>query len=175
MNEAQRTAAQMTPGFATRQQGPQGQAFSALLDRYIRDPRSGQMRAVDFFVYSTVGIVIAALGAGTADINIQGDSDFLAVAGIGTVRDAAAANAADVDRRVLVNVTDSGSGRLIFDRAQDFDDVFGTSQRPSWYPVPKFLPRSSTLTVQVTDLRNRASTVRVAFWGIKIFGTNMGG
>lgn len=147
-------------------------AYSALLEQKIRDPKTGQMRATDFFIYSQNFLPLAALATRSLDIQIQSDSDFLAVAAVAVVRTTAAGAAAIPDRRLTVLISDSGSGRNLFDRVQDFDDVFGTAQRPAWWPVPKLMRAAATISVQLTDLQNQANNVRVAFWGIKIFGAS---
>jgi len=161
------------PGFLQQMTGPQGMAYAALLQRFIVDPNTGRPRAVDFFVYSQTFLNIASGATASLDITIQADSDFLALAAVATMRDTGT-QAADADREAVVNITDSGSGRVIFDRAQDFDNFFGTAQRPAWLPVPKFLARTAAATVQVTNNNAAARDFRVALWGIKVFGTTMG-
>lgn len=134
----------------------------------------GSARATDTFFYSAQFLPLASGATASFDINIQADSDFLIMEATGASRDPAAGNALDPDLRFLIQIIDSGSGRQLFDRAQDAENVLGVGRDPYVWPIPKPVYRASTLTVTVQDLRGRDSDVRVSFSGPKVFLTNMG-
>ena len=147
--------------------GPFTDTYRELLAQKIRG------RAVDFFVYSQQLVPLGASAMATAEIQIQNDSDFIIVAGTLASRDTGT-GAIQTDTPFLVQITNGGSGRNLFDRAQDAANIFGTAQRPAWWSVPKFLQGGSTLQVSFQNIIATARNVRFAFWGLKIFNTDMG-
>lgn len=155
---------------AMRQPPPSAALYQELLPPQVRK------RAKDFFGYGTDFTPLAAAGTLSQDIAIQNDSDFLLVTASAIVTDVlnttfTATNAAPF----LVQISDSGSGRNLFNRAVHFSAVFGDAQLPAWFPFPKLLDRASTLRVTLQNLDGaNAFNVRVLFEGIKVFDTNMG-
>lgn len=147
--------------------GPVTDMYRELLAGKIRG------RATDFFIYSTEFLPLGASATATGNINIQNDADFIIVAGVITSRDTGT-GAAQTTFPFLVQMTYGSSGRNLFDRAQDAENIFGTAQRPAWWTMPKFLQRGGVLSIQAQNIIATARNVRMAFWGFKIFTTNMG-
>lgn len=147
--------------------GPVTDMYRELLSGKVRG------RATDFFAYSAQFIPLGAGATASSNIVVQNDSDFLIVAGTLASRDTGT-GAIQTDTPFLVQLTDSGSGRNLFDAAQDAANIFGTAQRPAWWTLPKFIKGGSTLVVSLQNLVATARNVRVSFWGVKVFATNMG-
>jgi hypothetical protein len=70
----------------------------------------------------------------------------------------------------LVTIFDAGSGRQLFDRPQHMDNLAGTAQLPSYWPMPKIFRANATITTTVQNLdgANDRNT-RIAYLGFKIF------
>lgn len=150
--------------------GPHNSPGAALLQEVIEERRG---RPKDFFVYSALWNPLAASDSEAQDIQIQSDSDFLIVAATGVSRDTGTF-AAVADRPFTLVIFDAGSGRNLFDRAQDFDAVIGTAQRAAWWTVPKLVGRSSTLSLTLGNLTATARRVQISLWGVKLFNSPMG-
>lgn len=72
---------------------------------------------------------------------------------------------------LLVNLTDTGSGRQFSNVDVDIDNWFGTSQRPFLWTTPQVLDPNSTFSMRVQNLSTTTSfNVRCAFHGYKVFG-----
>ena len=153
--------------------GLSGGPMAELLLGLVRDPETGRLRKTDFFVFSWTWTPLLANATESRTVQIQNDSDFLMVALSGIVRSTAAGAAAQAAAATLV-LESSGSGRNVFDRAQDWDAIVGTAQRPAWLPAPKFLDRASALQATLADIGGIDRTIRLAAWGIKVFDSTMG-
>lgn len=124
----------------------------------------------DFFSYGNEIVPLAVSARSAVTIQIQADSDFLIVAGVFDVRDAVT-GLVDVPRPpLLVEIQDSGSGRDLQSIATPMDNLFGTGQLPAYWPFPKIIKRSSTITTTITNLDAAlAFNVRFLYQGIKLF------
>jgi len=153
---------------ATKTMRSQGLLFLEML------PAEWKERAKDFFTYSVSFVPIVAGGNATAAFNTQNDSSFVMVGLVATARGIGAGQPVITDRALLVQLTDSGSGRNLQDSPADFENLFGTAQLPSFLPAPKFLKPSTTFTVELTSLLAADANVRINFLGFKVFNTDMG-
>lgn len=133
-------------------------------------PRPLWAMAKDFFIYSAEFLPIPAGGTVSFDTAIQSDSDFLAVAMTRVVTSVDNLTLVSGPVPQLVTVFDAGSGRQIFDRPQHMDNLAGTAQLPSYWPMPKIFRASATITTTVQNLdgANDRNT-RIAYLGFKIF------
>lgn len=131
-------------------------------------PRKLWRRAKDFFVYSAEFIPLAASITGTFETAIQADSDFLCVA---VTRLVTAVDNTTFVANVpeLVTIFDAGSGRNLMDRAIHIDNIMGTGQLPTYWPMPKIFRANSTITTTVQNLEATARNVRIAYLGFKVF------
>jgi hypothetical protein len=131
-------------------------------------PRALWRRLKDFFIYGVDFLPLALSATATRDIAIQADSDFLIVAGVRLY-------STNVDGPITtpsiatVQIVDSGSGRSLFNQPQHVDNVFGTAQLPAYWPMPKLVRMSSTLSTTLSNLEAVARNYRLAYWGFKVF------
>jgi hypothetical protein len=68
-----------------------------------------------------------------------------------------------------MELRDEGTGRILMDRAQMWDNIIGTADRPFFLPAPKVIRANSTFVVTLTNDNANARQVRIAFVGFKIF------
>lgn len=129
-------------------------------------------KAKEGFVYSATQIPLAANATQVSTIAIQNDSDFLWVDITGTARDPLAPQTVFVAPAITVMVNDSGSGRNVFQAAQDWRNVVGTAELPGDYSYPYLAEKGGTLTITFQNLGAQAYDVRVALRGFKIFNFN---
>jgi hypothetical protein len=133
-------------------------------------PPAMRDRARDFFVYSVDFANIATTSTSTGTFTVQNDSDFLVVAINGEEVDPANESTAITTSPLLITVTDGGSGRNWFNRAQAYANIVGTGQLPAFLPYPKFVDRSSDVSVTITNnAAAQAARIRLSFVGFKIF------
>lgn len=131
-------------------------------------PRKLWRRAKDFFVYSAEFIPLALSATATFETAIQADSDFLCVA-VSRLVTAVDNTTFIANVPQLVTIFDAGSGRNLMDRAIHIDNIMGTGQLPSYWPMPKIFRANSTITTTVQNLEATARNVRIAYLGFKVF------
>ena len=126
----------------------------------------------DFFGYTTGRVALtAAIGAtGLANIAIQADSDFLwekltfsADAG------AALTEATRVIPLVTLMITDSGSGRQMFNFPTTIGTICGTGGLPYILSKPKLFDANSLIQVTLVNLIASAVNVEIMLSGRKRF------
>ena len=123
----------------------------------------------DFFVYSVDFLPLTASVVSQAgDIQIQADSHFMIMAGVREVRDTTNATVIAAPPE-LVRILDAGSGRELNNQELPIDNLFGTAQLPSYWPYPKIIKASSTLTTFLTNLEATDRNARISYLGFKIF------
>lgn len=111
--------------------------------------REGQkIVKIDNFAYNgTIGSAASTIAAGGATaqtiINFQADSDFV----IQYVSADALATT-----QILLQVTDTGSGRTFYNQPTLFSLVAGSSGFPYLLPTPKVVAPSTNLQVSVTNI-----------------------
>jgi hypothetical protein len=135
--------------------------------------------ANDFFTYEvdTLTALPAGLVAGASiplTINIQADSFFKWIKA-SHFTDIAAAAQTDSTRVIpLVNIqlTDTGSGRLLLNAPTPLGAIFGDGRLPFILPIVRVFQPSATISITLTNY-SAATTynVRLAFIGIKSFKT----
>lgn len=146
-------------------QGSAGAMFAALLQKRIGN------RRWDWFGGYQAEWLPLAIGAPMTARNIQvdSDSDFLAIATVGIARAVASPAAMNADRPFLISMRQSGTGFVLFD-STDFNMMVGTAVQPAWWGLPRLMPLGSTFVVSLQNLdAATAWNVRVAFWGIKVY------
>lgn len=138
----------------------------------------------DFFIYTVpfgIGGLGTQLGSGSgvtaqASVQIQDDSAFLIVSGARAYLTTGDAAIAGDQALALISVVDSGSGRQIVGAGSSsggsatyIENWFGTAKNPAYWPFPKIVKPSATLTVTLTNLEANARHYEIAFIGFKIF------
>lgn len=129
---------------------------------------------VDFFVYSTAFIDIVDLATATNTINIQADSDFrLEKITAHAMDDTGSTNIATnvIDPRFLIQITDTGAGRNLFDNPIPVAALFGSGKIPFILGTPRIFAARSTITVVISSFNvgTDLQTLRLLFIGTKIF------
>ena len=131
-------------------------------------------RRRDFYVYEAETIAIA-VGASTNDtISIEADSDFILqkLTYLATVGDVQSTDATRIIPNVLIQITDTGSGRQLMQDAIPVSSFFGSGMLPFILPNPRLFMRNSTIQIAYTSFETAAvDDVRLAFIGYKIYGT----
>ena len=145
-------------------------ALRQLNPLYMMLPRGTWDFPRDFFAYGQEVVPLALSGRAATTIQIQADSDFLIVAGVLDTRDGATGLVFQATPPLTVEIQDSGSGRDLQSIATPIGNLFGTGTLPAYWPFPKLIKRSSTITTTITNL-DAALTfdVRYTYLGIKLF------
>lgn len=131
-------------------------------------------RRRDFYVYESQTLAIA-VGASTNDtIAIEADSDFI-LQKLTYQADIAGATQTDSSRlipNVLIQITDTGSGRQLMQEPISVASFFGTGMLPFILPNPRLFMRNSTIQIAFTSFEAAITpNVRLAFIGYKVYGT----
>ncbi len=131
----------------------------------------------DYFVYGVDFLNIAAGATQTQTFVVQNDSDFLIVDLAGVEVDPVAEETPLPPSALTIQITDSGSGRNLQNRALGYPTVVGTGQLPAYMPYPKFIDRASEVSVTVVNNHGagQAYRIRLSFIGFKIFDMMRGG
>lgn len=128
--------------------------------------------AKDFYVYQESFSSIANGASATGNINIQADSDFQLqkLTYMASISNATQTDSSRVVPLITIQITDSGSGRNLFEEALPVPALFGTGQLPFILPTPKIFQARSTITLNVANYSS-GSTYRLdlSFIGYKIF------
>ena len=130
--------------------------------------------AKDFFVYSATFTGLSQGVTQQKNIPISDDSDFVILKTTYFADDGVGSKYTPNTRQipnVLIMMTDTGSGRQLMDAAQPLYNLFGTSENPFIFPLPKLLKRRTVLQLAATNQELAAATWRltVSFIGVKIF------
>jgi len=127
------------------------------------------MASRDFFIYTAEFLPIAASSSVTVRVPIQGDSDFELTEITGDVRATDETETVIAAPAALVQIADAGSGRLLFDRPQIWDNIIGTAERPFILPMPKMFSANSVISVALTNNVAAEKKVRISLIGYKHF------
>ena len=121
-------------------------------------------------------MALAAAASATGSVTIQADSDFM-LQKLTYFADIAAAAQTDSTRvipLITVQITDSGSGRNIFETAIPVPSIYGTGELPFILPTPKLFSARSTINVTVANFdAASAYNLRLSFIGYKVFYKGM--
>jgi len=133
---------------------------------------------LDEFTYSAAWITGTgtALGAGAtvdAQIQINGDSDFVVQELNLTAFDNAAPPVIVASPNLLLTITRAGAGREIMNQAQHAMNLCGSyaaTRFPAKKPMPGLINKSNNLTLRLQNLSTTVfSRVDVALIGFKVF------
>ena len=145
--------------------------------QYVRPQRPQQMpnaKMRDFFVYG-LNINVGALAAQQASFQIQADSDFeLQKLSLFATYDDDPATGNTQAGRILpfatLQITDTGTGRQVFNQEVAIPAIFGDGQIPFILPATKLFNANASVTVAVTSFDSvNDLSLRFAFIGCKIF------
>lgn len=126
----------------------------------------------DFFVYGITFLALAPAAATSGAIQIQADSDFelqkLSV--FATVANAAQQASTRELPLVTVQITDTGTGRQMFNIPVPIPGIMGDGQIPFILPTTKIFSPNSSVTFDVSNF-SAATTynLRLMLIGCKLF------
>ena len=123
----------------------------------------------DVFFYTAEFIPIGASASATVRVPIQADSHFQLLHITGDVRALVTDEAVIADPAMRILLRDEGTGRILMDRAQMWNNLVGTAERPGFLPAPKLIRANSTFVVELINDNANARQVRLAFAGYKVF------
>jgi hypothetical protein len=127
----------------------------------------------DFFVYPAEFGSIAAAANATVNINISADSDFYltALTLFATLAGAAQTDASQVAPQLLYQITDTGSGRQLFNGSLPAWSIAGDGKRPFRLIHPRLFRRSTTIQVVATNFSAAETYTRswLNFVGFKLY------
>jgi hypothetical protein len=131
-------------------------------------PAGLQAKDMDTFTYNVEILPTTASGSTTGTITINNDADFLLISLAGVVTTTNdATQITYVPATILF--TDTGSGRAISNTPVAWNNAVGTAQEPVYLDYPKFLARSTGISIQYNALEATQRNVRIALRGFKIF------
>ena len=123
----------------------------------------------DVFFYSAEFLPIGASATATVRVPIQADSHFMLLQITGDVRALVTDEVVIAAPAMRILLRDEGTGRILMDRAQMWDNIVGTAERPGFLPAPKLIRANSTFVVELINDNANARQARVAFVGYKVF------
>jgi hypothetical protein len=128
----------------------------------------------DYFVYAVTSASLASGATANLNLQISADSDFWWT---GLTCFTASANASQTySTRLLplmtLQITDTGSGRQLFNVAVPVPTVCGDGAHINRLIHPRFFARSTTIQVQLVNFDAAVTYVNtyLSFIGFKIFG-----
>lgn len=129
--------------------------------------------AIDYYAYTTsIGTAAAPVpagGIGQAQVQIQADSDFVMTSIAGGAQQGIGA-AVSYTQPILLQLTDTGSGKKYFSAQTPMAVVCGSGAFPFLLPSPRVLQPNTILQVDITSLSaNPIERISFAFHGARIF------
>lgn len=129
-------------------------------------PKAGGNISRDDFSYSTERLMIPAGGSVTTSINIEADSDFEIMK-----RMVFSSSHDSYNIPIAVQITDTGSGRDLFNTPTAIANVFGSAQLPFILQQTKIFSARSVISITLTNFSPSADVenAQLTFGGRKIF------
>lgn len=156
---AQKVARPMTTAYALPPINP----FLGLL------PKETWNRQKDYFSYSAEFLPLSANATQQVDVNIQSDADFLVMVGVRQVTNTANTTFFTT-APFLIQLLDSGSGRLFSDKFVHIENIVPQATQPFYWPFPKLIYAGAVLSTRLQNLdATNAYNVRITYHGFKIF------
>lgn len=133
---------------------------------------NGKVISKEFFAYAIEFASIANGVSQTNSIKIEADSYFnlQKLTYFADIGGAAQTQSSQVVPLITVQITDTGSGRNLFNQAVSIPALFGTGPLPFILPTPKLFKPQSNVSIQIANISN-STTYRIALnlIGQKIF------
>lgn len=113
-----------------------------------------QNYADDFFVYTVPFGNLAASANAVVSIQIQADSDFLWLKSsyYGILHGAADPQPDSTIIPMLLQITDTGSGRQLFSAPTPWEDIAGFKGLPYVLPIPRIFLANSSVQFTLTNM-----------------------
>ena len=134
--------------------------------------QSASAKRRDFFAYTIAFVALASGAASQGAIQIQADSDF-ELSKFTMFADIAAAVETEATRvlpLVTIQITDTGTGRALFNAPLPIPAIMGDGRIPFILPVPKMFSANASVVVEVSNF-SAATTYNLLLLlvGAKIF------
>ncbi len=136
----------------------------------------GNVVAKDFYTYPSTVIGIAGGTTANDAINIQADSDFILYKLSAFAIENPVVGGQTTSTRVLplvtVQITDTGSGRQIFESPVPIPAIFGDGSLPFILPAPRRFASNSVISINYTNISGAAALtydIYLTFIGVKIY------
>lgn len=142
--------------------------------RPMRAPPADEYGAKDMFVYCAV--LDGGLATGATDVatfNVDNDSDFMWTKGtyFALIGGAAFTASSRPIPGITITIKDTTSGRDLMTNPVPIPSMFGIGELPFILPVPKLMPRKSTITINFASIDDASySFIGLYFHGPKLFG-----
>jgi hypothetical protein len=131
-------------------------------------PKEARGLAMDYFVYGTDFLPLAASATTTQAIQINSDSAFLVLSA--TMVETDTGNTIFFANRPLLALLSTGGAALnLANQDIHVDNWFGTAEEPKYWDVPKILLPNTTFNTRLQNLEAVNRNVRVAYHGFKLF------
>lgn len=138
----------------------------------VRRPDAAAQLRRDFFVYDIDFLAIAPGGTANGQIQIQADADF-ELQKLTHFSDIAAAGETEGSRvlpLVTVQITDTGTGRQMFNAPVPIPAMFGDGRIPFILPTTKVFSRNASVSFVLSNYDvAHTYNVRLQLIGAKIF------
>ncbi len=134
--------------------------------------RVGPQKRRDFFVYTLQFSDLAAGAATQGAIQIQADSDFelSKFTMFADIAEAVETEATRVLPLVTIQITDTGTGRALFNAPLPIPAIMGDGRIPFILPVPKIFSANASVAIEVANFSAATEyNIRLALIGAKIF------
>lgn len=132
----------------------------------------GPKQLRDFFVYDIDFASLAADGQATGSIQVQADSDFelQKLTHFSDIAEAAQTEDSRVLPLVTLQITDSGTGRQMFNTPVPIPAIMGDGRIPFILPTTKLFSKNSSVSFTLSNY-SAATTynIRIQLIGAKIF------
>jgi hypothetical protein len=125
----------------------------------------------DFFVYG-INFAVLTTTPQQGAIQIQADADFVVqkMTFWASIGDAAAEQSTRILPNCTVQLTDSGTGRQLFNQPVAIPAIMGDGQIPFILPISKVFSANSSVTVAVANLSaDTYSLLQINLIGAKVF------
>jgi hypothetical protein len=127
-----------------------------------------------FFIYEADFVPIGALATASVNTQIQNDSHFLCIAGIGLVTDNTGVTVINSPSNAnssgkLTQIIDVAAGYPLSPVVIPLENLFGSAQLPAMWAIPKLFRKGTTIQTVLQNLVNTAHNVRLSYWGIRLY------
>lgn len=140
------------------------------IERQLRPARGVADKFISvFYSYSMLFSAVASGATSNQNLQIQADSNFM-ITELSYFAFDTTTNAAPATFTSTIQLTDTGSGMTLFDRAIPITSVFGTAQLPFVMPISRVISANAVLTGTLNaGVLANATTIYLVFHGFKIY------
>lgn len=118
----------------------------------------------DFYAYAFTESSIASGATQSKTVTIEADANFIAhkLTIFASIAGAAVTESSEVLPLVVLQITDNGSGRNLFNQPVAIPTIVGSGQRPFILPIPRLFRSNSSINFTYTNF-SAGTTYRLDF------------